>query len=57
MLRMPSENIFLSRSKGLNATKKASLWAEVPKIMAISASLNTPRIRLAKVKTLTDAAF
>ena len=57
MLRIPSENIFLIKSKGLNAIKKASLAEDAPKIIAIKASLNTPSIRLTKIKTLTDAAF
>jgi hypothetical protein len=57
MLNMPSEKSFLARSKGLKAMKKASLWEDVPKTMAISASLTTPSTRLAKVKPVMIAVF
>jgi hypothetical protein len=55
MLKMPSLNIFLSRSKGRNAIKKASLAAVVPIIMAMNASRITPNIRLKSVKPLIAA--
>lgn len=57
MLKIPSENNFLKRSNGLNARKKASLWEDTPKYMAMNASLITPRTRLLKVKMLITAVF
>ena len=57
MLNIPSENSFLTRSNGLKAIKNASLWEDMPKYMAMSASLITPRMRLLKVKMLITTVF
>jgi len=57
ILKIPSENNFLTRSNGRKAIKKASLWEDIPKYMAINASLMTPRTRLLKVKMLITAVF
>jgi len=57
ILKIPSENNFLTRSNGLKAIKNASVWEDVPKYMAMSASLITPRTRLLRVRMLINAVF
>ncbi len=57
IFKMPSENIFRIRSKGLKAIKNASLWEETPKKRAIRASLIRPNTRLTRVRELTTAVF
>jgi len=55
IFKIPSEKSLRTRSKGLKAIKKASLWEETPKQIAISTSLIRPSSRLINVKKLISA--
>jgi len=57
ILKIPSENSLRTISTGRKAIKNASLWEDVPKYMAMRASLTTPSIRLPKVRMLINAVF